>query len=106
MDCEVSQASILAFIPRLEPSKGTGCPFGKWICSSMIEARPEVRYSFTIGHERTRWPCAQQKAQKSGRGRKKEVGAPVLAGGATGTGVCAVVGALQGCGIGGGGALA
>jgi len=93
--------SILAFIPRLEPSKGTGCPFGKWIYSSMTEACLEVRYSFAIGHEWTRWPCAQQKVQKSGRGWKKEVGAPVLAGGVIGTGAGAVVGALQGCGVGG-----
>ena len=48
----------------------------------------------------------QQKAQKSGRGWKKEVGAPVLAGGTTRTGVCAVIGMLQGYSVGGGGAVA
>src|SRR5260221_7132373 len=66
--CAVSHASILALSPPLALSNGTGCPFGRWIRSPTILARPDMTYSWAMAHWRTRWSWAVQKEQPLVRG--------------------------------------
>ena len=61
--CEVSQESILALSPRLVLLKGIGWPFRRCIRSPTMLARPDTRYSFAMGHWRSQWSGAVQKAQ-------------------------------------------
>jgi hypothetical protein len=104
--CAVSHASILALSPHLVPLKGTGWPFGRWICSLIQEARPDWMYLLAVVHERRQCPSARQKVHVSARGPKRRnmEAALVLGEGVVGAGIGAVAGALHGCGGGGDGA--
>ena len=103
--CKVSHTSILALILHLEPSKGTGCLFGRWIQSLIQVAHPEQMYLLVMVQAQSWWPLAQQKMHVSGQGPnwKKGVGAAALTVGVTGVGMGAAAGALH-IGSGGGSA--
>ena len=101
--CEVSQALILALIPCLEPLKGTGCLFRRWIWSLIQVACPDLMYLLVMMQAWSQWPSVQQKILGQGPNWKKGVGAMVLMTGATGVRMGVAAGMLHiGSGSGGG----